>query len=391
MDQQVFLPVYGASREVMARGEGVWLWSQSGSRYLDFTSGIAVNLFGHAYAPLREAVLKTMGKYTHLSNLYLCDEQVELANQLSQKAGMPQVFLCNSGTEANEAAIKFVRKYFYTKGNPEKNLILSFENSFHGRTYGALAATGQEKMKKGFGPMLAEFECIPLNDIEALSYFMERNAHRIAAVIMEPIQGEGGIHVPSSALIEQITLMQSMYGVKLICDEIQTGLGRTGYFLASQRLQLKPDIVTLAKPLGGGLPLGAVLVSEEIAKNISAGDHGSTFGGNPVACAAGLAVLQGLDAPGFLDEVFANGIYLQKKLEELASKYCFLGVVRGLGLMLGMTTTLELPEFLQRCREHGLLLLRAGTNVIRFLPPLNVTVEEIDQAIAKLDTVFKSY
>lgn len=376
---------YGPRDLVIARGHGSWVFDAQGNRYLDFVTGVAVNAFGHCHPPVVEAIKAQLERYLHASNLYLLEPQMELAAALCGAMGLDKAFFCNSGTEANEGAIKLARKHFLAQGKEDKVEILSFANSFHGRTYASMAATGQDKIRKGFGPLPEGFRSVPANDPKALR---EAAGPRTAAVIFEPILAEGGIVSLDAATAAALTELQSQ-GMLLIADEIQTGLGRTGHLLASRALGIDPDLVTLAKPLGGGLPLGAVLMKEKVAATLKAGDHGSTFGGNPVACAAGLAVLKELLRPGFLEDVRARGARLREALEALVARKSAQGVVCGpvLGkaFLTGFRYGGDLGALVAACRKEGLLVHRAGHDVLRLLPPLNASLEEIGEAIDRLD------
>jgi acetylornithine/N-succinyldiaminopimelate aminotransferase len=383
--QDFLLHNYGPRDLVISRGRGSWVWDPQGNRYLDFVTGVAVNAFGHGHPPIVDAVKAQLERFMHASNLYLLEPQMELAEALCGALGLDKAFFCNSGTEANEGAIKIARKHFLAQGKEDKVEILSFANSFHGRTYASMAATGQDKIRKGFGPLPEGFRTVPANDPKALR---EASGSRTAAVIFEPILAEGGILSLDAATAAALADLQKQ-GVLLIADEIQTGLGRTGHLLASRALGLDPDLVTLAKPLGGGLPLGAVLMKEKVAATLKAGDHGSTFGGNPVACAAGLAVLKELLRPGFLEDVRARGARLREALEALVARKSAQGVVcgpvLGKGFLTGFRYGGDLGALVAACRREGLLVHRAGTDVLRLLPPLNASLEEIGEAIDRLD------
>jgi acetylornithine/N-succinyldiaminopimelate aminotransferase len=376
---------YGPRDLTIARGQGSWVWDSQGNQYLDCVSGVAVNAFGHQYAPVLTAVKAQLERYLHASNLYLMEPQVRLAEALCTATGMDKAFFCNSGTEANEGAIKFARRHWLEKGHAGKHVILSFTSSFHGRTYASMAATGQDKIRNGFGPLPEGFRVLPVNDPAALRAAVGPDT---AAVLFEPILAEGGIVSLSPELAEALKDAQAK-GALLIADEIQTGLGRTGNILASRAMGLEPDLVTSAKPLGGGLPLGAVLMRREIADSIHVGDHGSTFGGNPVACAAGLAVLEGLLRPGFLADVRARSARLREGLEALVQRKAAQGIacgpVVGKGFLTGFRFGGDLGAFQKACRGNGLLVHRAGQDVVRLLPPLNISDEEIGQLIDRLD------
>jgi len=384
MDQSHLLQNYGPRDLAIVRGRGSWVWDDKGNRYLDCVQGVAVNAFGHLHPPVVAAIQEQLGKLVHASNLYLLEPQAKLADELCALAGMDAAFFCNSGTEANEGAIKFARRHWLEQGKPGKIGILSFTHSFHGRTYASMAATGQEKIRKGFGPLPEGFRALPVNDAGALRAALNDD---IAAILFEPIEAEGGI-IPMEPAMAQALKEAQARGALLIADEVQTGCGRTGEFLASRALGLDPDLITLAKPLGGGLPLGAVLLKKPVAASIHAGDHGSTFGGNPVACAAGLAVLAELRREGFLADARARMAQLRADLESLvaakAAKGGPWGPVVGKGFLIGFRYGGDLGAFQRACREQGLLVHRAGQDVIRLLPALNIAREEIGELIERL-------
>jgi predicted acetylornithine/succinylornithine family transaminase len=376
---------YGPRDLTIARGQGSWVWDSAGNRYLDCVSGVAVNAFGHLHPPIVAAIRTQLGNYLHASNLYLMEPQMRLAEALCAASGMDNAFFCNSGTEANEGAIKFARRHWLEKGRPEKFQILSFSSSFHGRTYASMAATGQDKIRTGFGPLPDGFRVLPVNDPAALR---AAAGPETAAVIFEPILAEGGIISLSAEFAAELARAQAQ-GALLIADEIQTGLGRTGDMFASFALGLKPDLVSLAKPLGGGLPLGAVLLRRDVADSIHVGDHGSTFGGNPVACAAGLAVMSELNRDGFLESVRLRSALLRKGLESLikgkSGQGIACGPVVGKGFLTGFHYAGDLAALQKACRGNGLLVHRAGTDVLRLLPPLNISEGEIGELIDRLD------
>ncbi|NPV27530.1 MAG: acetylornithine/succinylornithine family transaminase [Firmicutes bacterium] len=382
-DKKYMLQNYGERDLFLVRGQGSYVWDAEGKQYLDCVSGIAVNAFGHCYPPIVEAIRAQLDRFLHISNLYLIETQQTLAALLVENTGLDRVFFCNSGTEANEGAIKFARKYWFEQGQPERYEIITFHNSFHGRTYAAMAATGQEKFRQGFGPMPEGFINLPVNDVPLLE---DAVSERTAAVLIEPILAEGGIISVSQEFANALAHLQER-GVLLITDEIQVGLGRTGDFLASSALHLRPDLVTLAKPLGGGLPLGAVLMREKVAATIHSGDHGTTFGGNPVACAAGVAVVRELTKPGFLDSVKERSQYLRAKLGELlqtGTPQGLCGPLLGKGFILGFRFAGDLSGLIKECRNNGLLVHRAGRDVVRLLPPLNISYPEMDELVERL-------
>lgn len=365
-----------------ARGEGSYVWDAAGKKYLDFVMGLAVNALGHCHPAVVEAAAAQCTKVIHSSNLYWTATQAELAQLLVEYSCLDKVFLCNSGTEANEAAIKLARRYFQTVRGENRSTIITFSQSFHGRTIAAATATAQESIHSGFDPLPEGFTYLPFNDTEALASVIDNNT---CAVMLEPVQGEGGIYVAGMDFLKQVRELCDKTGALLILDEIQCGMGRTGKLFAYEHYGIKPDIVTLAKALGGGLPLGAVLASETVSTAFGPGSHGSTFGGNPVCCAAGTAVIEALLEGNFLDQVTEKGNYLQAKVKVLAEKYSFIKEIRGLGLMLGLELECSGGSIVDACREKGLIINCAAKKVLRLLPPLNVTIKEIDEAVAILD------
>lgn len=388
------LGVYGTRDLTIVRGEGSHVWDDAGNRYLDCVSGVAVNAVGHGNRAVLDAIAKQAEAFLHASNLYVSPVQRELAARVAALSGFDAVFFSNSGTEANEGAIKFVRRYFGLAGKPERHEIISFTGSFHGRTYAAMAATGQEKIHTGFGPLPGGFIHVPANDVAALNAAVGPNT---AAVLFEPVQAEGGVVNMEPETADALRALQAR-GVLLVADEIQTGLWRTGTFLGSDVLCIRPDIVTLAKPLGGGLPLGAVLLRKQVAEALHVGDHGSTFGGNPVACAAGLAVLETLSDPAFQQDYQDRIALLRGGLESLIARKQQAGVpvgdLRGRGFLIGMRWTGaadsahgDLAALQKRMRAAGVLVHRAGADVLRLLPPLTFSREDIAQLLAALDAV----
>ncbi|NPV73468.1 MAG: acetylornithine transaminase [Pelotomaculum sp.] len=366
------------------KGEGARLWDADGNEYLDFVSGIAVNSLGHCHPAVTGAICRQAGKLIHCSNLYYIELQVLLARLLAENSGLDKAFFCNSGAEANEAAIKLARKYAKLKHGPEKVEIITALNSFHGRTLATITATGQPKYQKGFEPLPGGFKYVPFNDLDALEQAV---GPATCAVMLEPVQGEGGVNVPSRHYLEGARMLCQEHGALLIFDEVQTGLGRTGRFLAWQHFGVKPDILTLAKALGGGFPIGAMLAVEEVAGAFQPGDHASTFGGNPLACAAALAAVEEMLRGGVVENAASVGAYMYDKLKALAQKYGFVRDVRGLGLLLGMELAVEGKAVVSGCQEKGLLINCVNNNVLRFIPPLTITTAEVDRAVDILDQV----
>lgn len=390
-DAALLASTYAKADLDFVKGAGSWLETQSGERYLDFVAGIAVNALGHCHPVVVQAVEKQIKAFLHLSNLYPNAPQLDMAWRMLEETGWAEAggraFFCNSGTEANEGALKFARKFFDRTGQAHKTGVVTFVNSFHGRTYGALSATGQDNLKQGFGPMPQGFAHVPWNDVAALRSVVNADT---CAIMMEPIAAEGGILTPSAEFVTAVNALKQEFGCLVIVDEIQTGLGRCGSFSGAERYGIHADITTWAKSLGGGLPLGLVLLSAEVAAQIKPGDHGTTFGGNPVACSAGLAVVETISRPGFLEAVKERSLQLQNGLRNLAGKYAWLGEVHGDGLLLGIETAKPVADLVVACRAQKLLVHRAGANVLRLLPPLNVSAEEVVLALQKLDAACAS-
>ena len=382
--KNVLMGTYGRFPIVLERGEGPWVWDTEGKRYLDFTCGISVNNLGQCHPAIVQAVQKQAAKMFHCSNLYWSIPQVALAEKLVSYSGLGKVFFCNSGAEANEGAIKLARKYFYDQGQTDKNEIITMVKSFHGRTLATLTATGQDKVKTGFAPLMPGFHYVPYNDFEGLAAAVN---DRTCAVMMEPIQGEGGVYPADAGYLKKVRSLCEEKGLLLIFDEIQCGMGRTGTMFAYENYGVRPDIVTLAKALGGGLSMGAFIATDEVSASFGPGSHGSTFGGNPVAAAAGNAYLETVAEKHLLDNVKTVSAYLKDQLAAIDDSR--IKEIRGMGLLLGMEMTVEVAPMVNSCLKQGLLLLNAGPNVIRFLPPLNITEELVDSAVAILKKVFK--
>jgi predicted acetylornithine/succinylornithine family transaminase len=374
----LFIPVFNREGVPFTHGKGSYLFDSNGTSYLDFSTGIAVNALGHAHPALQKALVKQGHKLIHLSNLYFSEPQIELAALLIKHSFGKRIFFCNSGTEANEAAIKFSRKWSQ-QYSPDKYHILSFNDGFHGRTYGALSATAQGKFHHGFEPLVGGFHYAPFNDIGAVKKLL--STHQYAAIIVEPLQGEGGVNAATVEFLSFLRAVCNEHNCVLIFDEIQCGMGRTGTLWNYEQYKVIPDMLTLAKPIGGGLPLGAVITSEAIAQAMKYGDHGTTFGGNPVACALGTAVLTIVADKRFLKEVREKGAYLSAKLDALKKTNASIESVLGKGLLLGVRMKTDPISIISECRNAGLLLIKAGHNTIRFLPPLTVKKSEIDKAV----------
>ncbi|MCX7982117.1 MAG: acetylornithine transaminase [Syntrophales bacterium] len=368
----------------LARGEGMRVWDLDGNEYLDFVGGIAVCSLGHCHPLVTEAIKSQAEKLIHVSNLYYIEAQVIYAAQLVEKTFGQKVFFCNSGAEANEAAIKLARRFGKMNGNSERYEIITMVNSFHGRTMATITATGQDKVKKGFEPLVPGFKSVPFNDAKALEAAIDE---RTCAVMLEPIQAEGGVRVPTVDYLEKVREICNRHHLLLILDEVQTGMGRTGKLFAYEHYGIKPDVMTLAKALGNGFPIGAVVTTEGVAQCFEPGSHASTFGGNPLAMAAAQVVLETVSAEPFLREVEAKGEYLMDRLAELARVYNVIKEVRGKGLICGMELSVDASSVALACLKRGLLLATAGPSVLRFLPPLIVTRADIDEAVEKISQV----
>ncbi len=387
-DKSDYLPVFARYNIVLDHGDGPYVYDTKGKKYIDFLAGIAVNVVGHNYKPLVDAVSQQASKMIHCSNLYYTEVQVEAAEKLKKLSGMDKVFFGNSGAEANEGAIKLARKYA-TNINPEKIQIISALHSFHGRTLATLTATGQDHYHHGFGPLPAGFDYVPYNDIQALEAKM---SDKTCAVMLEAIQGEGGVHVPDPDYLPKVRALCDKYNAVLIFDEVQCGMGRTGTFFGCQQFGVKPDIVTLAKGLAGGVPIGAFMATDKVANAFHAGDHGSTFGGNPLACAAACVVLDALIDGNLMENAKEIGAYLQSKFEEYKAKYPnLIKEVRGRGLILGMELTRPGREIANECLDYGAIINCTAGNVLRFVPPLNITKAHVDELISVLDKVLPKY
>ncbi len=378
------LATYNRAPVTFVRGEGCELIDAQGQRYLDFIAGIAVCALGHAHPAIAHAVAEQANTLVHTSNLYHHEPSGTLARALVERSGLARAFFCNSGTEANEAAIKLARKLAYRNGEPERTTILSCTGSFHGRTLGALAATANDAYKVGFGPMPGGFAFTPFNDIAAL----ERNLDEsVAAFIVEPVQGESGVHPADPEFLRAARRLCDERGALLIFDEIQCGMGRLGPLFAFESFDVVPDVVTMAKALANGLPIGAMLVAERAANGLQPGDHGSTFGGSPVSAAAAIAHLRERDRLGLAEHVRAVGTAFMERLQELANAYPSLfGAPRGMGLLLGLPVREphEAGSLVAALRERGVLAGTAGGNTLRFAPPLIATRAHVDRALAAL-------
>ncbi len=386
--KKYLMSTYNRYPIVLRKGRGMKVWSADGKEYLDFIAGIAVNCLGHCHPRIVIAIQKQAQRLLHVSNLYHIESQVDLAKLLVENSFADKAFFCNSGAEAVEGAIKLARKYAKDHAFHEKNEIITAYGSFHGRTLAALSATGQEKLQKGFEPLVEGFRNVPFNDIKAMEQAITKNT---CAIMLEPIQGEGGIRIPSQDYLKQVRELCDKNNILLILDEIQTGIGRTGKLFAYEHFNVKPDIITLAKGLGGGIAIGGILATESVAASFQPGTHGSTFGGNPLACSAAVTTIETLLEDGFL---LANcehlGHYFLKKLDKLQKEFPSIIVeTRGLGLMVGLELTKTGGSIVEKCASRGVLINCTCGNVLRFTPPLIVLEKEIDSLIDVLEDVFE--
>ena len=383
------LNTYNRKKISFKRGKGSFLYATNGKKYLDFVQGIAVNCLGHSNDYLNRAIQKQSKKLWHVSNVFTIPEQEKLAKRLKQKTFADYVFFQNSGAEATEAAIKFARRYFYSKGQPRKNRVICINNSFHGRTLATIFASNNKKSTEGFYPKVDGFDHFNFGDYKGLEKTI---TSRTAAIMVETIMGEGGIKVIPEFFLKKLRKLCNKKKILLILDEVQCGIGRTGKFMAYEYAKIKPDIVPIAKGIGGGFPIGAVLVNKKVASGMKPGIHGSTFGGNPLAMSVGNAVIDVIFKKGFLNNVRKNGKYFQQGLKKLKDKYPkIIKEVRGQGLLIGLALYSNQTNFIQKLLQQKLLTVRASENVVRLLPPLNVTRKEINLALKILNNVCENY
>ncbi|MBD1173902.1 aspartate aminotransferase family protein [Pelagibacterales bacterium SAG-MED01] len=380
---------YNRKKISFKKGSGSYLYTVNGTKYLDMVSGIAVNSLGHANPKLLEALIKQAKKVWHVSNSFLIPEGEELAKKLVKKTFAKHVIFQSSGTEATEAAIKAARRYFYSIGKPQKNRILCIKNSFHGRTIAAIFASGSKKMTEGFGPKVGGFDHFNFGDHKGLKKAI---TNKTAAIMVETIMGEGGIKVIPDWCLRELRKICNKKKILLILDEVQCGIGRTGEFFAFDKSKVKPDIVPIAKGIGGGFPLGAVLMTKKVAKAMTPGSHGSTFGGNPLAMKVGSAVMDIISKKSFLNNVKKNSKYFHNQLNKLREKYPkIIKEVRGRGFLIGLQLYKDQTDFIKKLMDNKLLTIRAAENVIRVLPPLNIKKKEIDHALKIFHKVCSSY
>lgn len=379
------MKTYGRYPIVPVRGEGCRLWDVDGKEYLDFLGGVAVNNLGHCHPKVVAALQKQAAELIHCSNYYQIPQQIELAELLCNNSFADKAFFCNSGAEANEAAIKLARKYSRDTYGPERYEIITAADSFHGRTMATVSATGQEKVQRFFDPLLHGFKHVPFNDVTALEAAITPTT---CAIMLEPIQGEGGVNMPSPGYFQAVREMCDRHGLLLIFDEVQVGMGRTGKMFAYEHFDVTPDIMTLAKALAGGAPIGTMLAKDRFAQAFVPGTHGSTFGGNPLVCAAAIATIRTILEDGLLNRCEEIGEYLTGELEALGRRYPFVKEVRGVGLMIGMSLNIPAGDIVKKGHERGVLLNVVHDTVLRFVPPLVVTKQDITTMIAVLDGIF---
>jgi len=386
MDKQYYMPVFNRNPIVLSHGKGPYVYDNEGNQYLDFLAGIAVNLLGHGHPKLVAAIAEQAGRMIHCSNLYYTEPQALLAKKLAEASGMDRVFMGNSGAEANEGALKLARKYA-KKVSPGKVDIITAEHCFHGRTLATLTATAQPKYHKGYEPLPQGFKYVPFNDFSALQAAVDEYT---CAIMLEPIQGEGGVNLPDKDYLAKVRALCNDKKIVLIFDEIQSGMGRTGTMFACQQYGVKPDIMTAAKGLGGGVPIGAFMATEEVANAFSPGDHGTTFGGNPLVCAAANAVLTAMEEEGILANVQVIGAYMLAALRQLQDKYPqLIQEVRGKGLIQGIQLNRPGADIVAGCLQKGLIINCTAGNVLRFVPSLNITKQHVDEFITILDSVLQ--
>ncbi len=382
--ERYLLQTYIRPPIVLERGNGVNLFCHDGERYLDFMSGIGVNAFGYGDFDILEAISKQSGQLIHCSNLYYTIPQVELAELLIENSFADRVFFCNSGAEAVEACIKFTRKWGSENFSPPRYQIISMSNSFHGRTYGALSATGQEKFHKGFEPLSPGFSYAEFNNLDSVEKLI---TDRTCAIMVEPVQGEGGVNAAEPEFLNGLREICNRRDLLLIFDEVQFGLARSGSLFAYQHYGVEPDLMSLAKPLGGGLPIGAALTRQKVADALKPGDHASTFGGNPVVCAVGARVMRKLMAPGFIESVKATGDYLHSRLHQFKKRHSEVKEVRGFGLIAGVVTEYDPKAISKEFLKRKVLICTSGVDAVRMIPPLIIDKEQIDEVIDIFDEI----
>lgn len=386
MSKSNIMHTYGRFDVTFERGLGSRLFDIHGNEYIDFVSGVAVNCLGHCHPVIVNAIKEQSSNLIHISNYYWNTQHDILAGKLCKYSNHSKVFFCNSGTEATEGALKVARKYGKINGTSDKNIIIYMNNSFHGRTMGALSVTGQPKYQSNFAPLVGNAKSVNINNIKELRANFDEN---VCGVIIEPIQGEGGVNSATKEYLKECRVLCDKYNALLIFDEVQCGIGRLGTLFAYKKFDTVPDVVCIAKALGGGFPIGAFLVNDRAAV-LAPGDHGSTYGGNPLACAVANAVIDELTTGGVVSSVDEKSSYIVHKLNSLKEKYDFIEEIRGCGLLIGIKVLGEVKTFIDKCFEKKLLVVSAGPEVVRLLPPLNVTLEEIDNALKIIESVIIS-
>ncbi|MFZ1035624.1 MAG: aspartate aminotransferase family protein [Smithella sp.] len=386
MSDENIMNTYKRFPVVLTKGSGAKVWDINGREYLDCAAGIAVCNLGHSHPRIIAAVSEQLGKLTHVSNLYYTEPQTRLAKMLVDHSFADKVFFCNSGAEANEAAIKLARKYAHENMGPDKFELITMKESFHGRTMATITATGQEKFQFGFTPLLEGFTYVPYNDLKALEAAI---SGKTCGIMLEAIQGEGGVKIPDDNYLAGVREICDRHGLLLIIDEVQTGMGRTGKLFAYEYSGIKPDIMTLAKALANGIPAGAMLATDKIAKAFVPGNHASTFGGNPFAMAAATAVMETMLLEGILEHCREAGDYFLSQLKKLQQKHAIIRDVRGKGLMIAAELNIEAGDIINQCIKQGLLIISAGSKTLRFVPPLIITNQDVDFAINVLDEVME--
>jgi len=384
---KILAKTYSRMPVVFDKGQGATLWDTAGRQYTDFLAGIAVCGLGHAHPAVQAALAEQAGQLLHVSNLFYTRPQVELGQWLIQHSFADRVFFCNSGAEANEAAIKLARKYFSDQGAKDRYRIIAMEQSFHGRTMGSLSATGQAKIRKGFEPVLEGFDFVPFNDVEALAARVDAS---VCAVMLEPIQGEGGIVCPDPGYLAAVRRLCDERGALMILDEVQTGMGRTGRLFAHEHEGVTPDIMTLAKSLGNGLPIGAMLAREAAAGAFGPGAHATTFGGTPIITAGALAVVRTIEAEDLVARAEQTGAYFRERLQELKNRHARIEGVRGRGLLLGLKLKEDGASIVNACLERGFVINCVQGDILRFAPPLIISTREIDALIDCLDAILST-
>lgn len=384
MSKSNVMNTYGRFDVTFEKGIGSRVYDVNGKEYIDFVSGVATNCLGHSHPAIINAITEQSKKLIHISNNYWNTKHIALAEKLIQNSNHSSVFFCNSGTEAVEGALKLARKYGKVTGREDKNILIYMDNSFHGRSMGALSVTGQDKYQRDFMPLIGGVKRVQFNDIDDLKNNFNDD---VCGIIIEPIQGEGGINAASVEYLQEARRLCDAHNALLIFDEIQCGMGRLGSLFAYKKFSVIPDVICIAKALGGGFPIGAVIANERADKAVAPGDHGSTFGGNPLGCAVSFAVLTELIDGGIVDSVDEKSNYIMEKLHILKDKYDIIDEIKGMGLLIGISLKTNPKDFSNACLKKGLLAVTAGTNVVRLLPPLNVTYEDVNEALGIIETV----